>query len=157
MPPTTFQTVKWPRKCSILQSYLPLRGRHGCQNDEHFIGMRLETLNSDWPNEARLHGIMGCFSLMIESPLFKWGGTGVSETPASRTFYSRFLPPSVGVPASLLCVDGKMLRNIAKFFFFSPGFPPLWESCFPPFLLPPPVPLPPLFSRAPAPLSPPHI
>ena len=71
--PTTFQTVKWPRKCSILQSYLPLRGRHGCQNDAHFIGARLETLNSDWrmANEARLHGIMGCFSLMIESPLFK--------------------------------------------------------------------------------------
>ena len=84
-----------------------------------------------------------------------WGGTGVSETPASRTFYSRFPPPSLGVPASLLCVDGKMLRNIAKFFFFSPGFPPLWESRFPPFLLPPPVPLPSLFSRAPAPLSPP--
>ena len=50
-----------------------------------------------------------------------WGETGGSEIPAARTFYSRFPPPSLGVPASLVYVDCKMLHNIAKFFSFSPG------------------------------------
>ena len=49
------------------------------------------------------------------------GETGGSETPASRTFHSRFPPPSVGVPASLFYFYRKMLQNIAKFFSFSPG------------------------------------
>ena len=50
-----------------------------------------------------------------------WGETGGSETPASRTFYSRFPPPSEGVPDSLFYLYCKMLRNIAKFFSFLPG------------------------------------
>ena len=83
------------------------------------------------------------------------GETGGSETPASRTFYSRFPSPTEGVPASLFYFYCEMLRNIANFFLLFSRFPPLWESHFPPFLLTPPVPLPPrLFSRAPAPLSP---
>ena len=49
------------------------------------------------------------------------GGTGASETPASRTFNSRFPSPSSGVPSSLFYVDCKMLRNIVKFFSFCPG------------------------------------
>ena len=50
-----------------------------------------------------------------------WGETGGSETPASRTFYFRFPPLFVGVPASLFYVDCKMLRNITRFFSLSPG------------------------------------
>ena len=44
-----------------------------------------------------------------------------SETLASHYFYSCFLPPSVGVPASFFYFYCKMLPNIAKFFSFSPG------------------------------------
>ena len=44
-----------------------------------------------------------------------------SQTPTSRSFYSRFPPPSVGFPTSLSYVDCKMLCNIVKFFSFSPG------------------------------------
>ena len=43
------------------------------------------------------------------------------KTPASRTFYSRFLPPSLWVPTSLFYFCCWMLRNIAKCFSFSPG------------------------------------
>ena len=43
-----------------------------------------------------------------------------SQTPISRSFYSCFLPPSVGFPTSLFYVDCKMLCNIVKFFPFLP-------------------------------------
>ena len=48
------------------------------------------------------------------------GGDRESETPASRTFYSSFPPPSEGVPTSLFYLFCKMLRNIAIFFSFLP-------------------------------------
>ena len=72
---------------------------------------------------------------------FVVGETGGSETPTSCTFYSHFLPPSIGVPTSLFYFYCEMLQNIAKFFAFSPISLPLWESHFPPFLLLPPAPL----------------
>ena len=50
-----------------------------------------------------------------------WGETGGSETPASHTFYSRFPPPSVGVPSSLFYLYCKTLCSIAKFSPFFPG------------------------------------
>ena len=49
-----------------------------------------------------------------------WVETRGSETPASRTFYSRFLSPSIGVPASLFYFYSRMLRNIANFSPFLP-------------------------------------
>ena len=52
----------------------------------------------------------------------QWRETEGSETPASLTFSSQFLPPSVGVPATLFYFYCKMLHNIAKIFSFSPGF-----------------------------------
>ena len=78
-----------------------------------------------------------------------WGETGGSKTLASRTFYSRFPPPFVGVPASLFYFCCEMLRNIAKFSSFSPGSRrsgnPAPASRTPPTPyspgLPPPVPL----------------
>ena len=76
------------------------------------------------------------------------GGDRGSETPASRAFYSRFPPPSVGVPASLFYFYCKMLRDIAKFFSFSPGSRHFGNPTSRPFSSRP------LFSRAPAPLSP---
>ena len=88
------------------------------------------------------------FSYQCEAKVV--GGDRGSETPTSRAFYSRFPPPSVGVPASLFYFCCEMLRNIAKCFFFSPGsrhfgnpasaLSPLASRS--------------LFSRAPAPLSP---
>ena len=50
-----------------------------------------------------------------------------------------------------------LLSNVTQYceiFLLFSRFPPLWESRFPPFLLPLPVVLPPLFSWAPAPLAP---
>ena len=83
-----------------------------------------------------------------------WGETGGTETPASRIFYSRFLPPSVGAPASLFYFYCTMLCNIAKFFSLFSRFLPLWVSRFRPSPLPPPVPLPPPIRPGSRPLSP---
>ena len=52
---------------------------------------------------------------------FSSGGRQGSETPPSPTFYSCFLPPSEGIPASLFYFYCKMLPNIVKFFSFSPS------------------------------------
>ena len=86
-----------------------------------------------------------------------WGETGGSETPASRTFYSRFPPLSVGIPDSLFYVNCKMLRNIAKFFSFSPGSRHFRNPASRPFSSRLPYPSRPLFSRAPAPPVPLHM
>ena len=61
------------------------------------------------------------YMTVVFRTIIKWGETGGSETPASSTFYSRFPPPSIGVSASLFSFYCRMLRNNAKFFFFSPG------------------------------------
>ena len=83
-----------------------------------------------------------------------WGETGGSETPASHTFYSRFPSPTEGVPASLFSFYCEMLRNIAKFFSFSPGSRHFGNPASCPFSSRLPYPSRPLFSGAPAPLSP---
>ena len=77
-----------------------------------------------------------------------------SETPTSRTFYFRFPPPSIGVLASLFYFSCKMLHNIAKFSFFSPGSCHFGNSTSRPLSSHLPYPSCPLFSRAPAHLSP---
>ena len=82
------------------------------------------------------------------------GETGGSETPTSRTYYSRFPPPSEGVPASLFYSYWKMLRNIAKFFPFSPGSRHFGNPASRPSSSRLPYNSRPLFSRAPALLSP---
>ena len=69
-----------------------------------------ERESNPWPSRYRL-----------DTLTTEWGETGGSETPASRTFYSRFPPPSVGVPASLFYFYCKILLNISKFFTFSLG------------------------------------
>ena len=84
----------------------------------------------------------------------KWEETGWAETPASRTLYSRIPPPSVGIPASLFYLSCKMLRNIAKFSYFSPGSRHSRNPASRPLSSRLPYPSRPLFSRAPAHLSP---
>ena len=95
---------------------------------------------------------IGC---LIPQVVKLWGETGGSETPASRSFYSRFPPPSKGVPASLFYLYCKMLRSIAKFFSFSPGSRHLGNPASRPFSSCLPCPSRPLLSRAPAPRPPP--
>ena len=74
----------------------------------------------------------------MEQILQKWRETGGPETQASPTYYSCFPPPSLGVPACLFYFYCKMLRNMAKFFSFSPTSLPF--SCTPPASFPPPAP-----------------
>ena len=81
-------------------------------------------------------------------------GGGGSETPASRSFYSRFPPPPVGVPASLFYFYFKMLRNIANFFSFSSGSRHFGDPASRLFSSRLPYPSRALFSEAPGPLSP---
>ena len=75
----------------------------------------------------------GVCVISTSSSTFKWGETGGSETPSSRTFYSPFPPTSIGVPASLYFYY-KVLCNIF------PVSAMLGILLFP-FLLLPPVPL----------------
>ena len=72
---------------------------------------------SNYPGEGSPASGLSLFG----APSVVWGKTGGSETPPSRTFYSRFPPLSVGVPTSLLYFYCEMLRNIVKFFSFFPG------------------------------------
>ena len=85
----------------------------------------------------------------------EWGETGGSETPTSHDFHSRFPPPSVGVPVSLIYNScWKMLHNIAKVFSFSLGSHHFGNPASNPFSSHFPYPSQPLFSWAPVPLSP---
>ena len=65
------------------------------------------------------------------------------KIPPPVPFGSCFLPPSVGVPASLFYFLCKMLCNIAKFSFFSPDSRHFGNHAIHPLSSLPPVPLPP--------------
>lgn len=82
-----------------------------------------------------------------------------SEPPTSHTFYFRFLPLSLLIPAFLCYFYCKILCNVVAFFSIPPSSHPRelggilpWESHFPPSRLP--YPSCPLFTQAPAPLLP---
>ena len=57
-------------------------------------------------------------------PPSRWGGTGGSEHPASRTLHSRFPPPSIAAPASVYFSYCEILCQCCEIFPISPGSRP---------------------------------
>ena len=84
---------------------------------------------------------LGCFMDATETR--RGEGAGGWKPPASRTLESRFPPCICWLPPLCIFFYCKILHNVAYFFFFSPVFPPPWQSYFPSPLL--------LVSRAPCP------
>ena len=68
-----------------------------------------------------------------------WEGMAASESPAFRTLYSRFPPPSLVVPTSVCFFCCEKLCNVAKFISCLSWLQPPWVSCLPPSLLLPPT------------------
>ena len=79
---------------------------------------------SQWLIQLYLYTLYMGLCSWIPDVIGGGGETGVSETSASCTFYSCFLPPSAGAPTSF-CFSFSILKcyanYIAKVFSFSPG------------------------------------